>query len=79
MAYPIAQLRVEANEHGDMLFLDFIHSDGTVYHSQAMPAHVSRESAQRIVEAMNNPEAVVIVDDFPPQRADRIQRSIPIQ
>lgn len=72
MAYPIAQLRIESNAHGDRLFVDFVH-DGTVYHSQAMPAHVSRESAQRIVEAMNNPEAVVIVDDLPPQPADRVQ------
>lgn len=79
MARLIATLRIEENPHGDLLWIDLAEDDGVVFHSSALRPGITRDSAQRMVESMNNPEAVFVVDNMPSIYGQRIQRRIRIQ
>lgn len=79
MKRDIARLRIEANGGMELRFVDYLDDDGQVYYSQAMPSHIPPESAHRIVDAMNHPEAVIVVDDWPPQEGKRIYPQIRLQ
>lgn len=77
MGRTIAKLRIEDDNR---LFVDLMHDDGQVYNSQVLPPGISQESAQRIVNAMNHPEDVIVLDDFPPQAGQsRIRRTLRLQ
>lgn len=75
----VARLRIEGEGEYERLTIDFVNDDGSVYFSHALPSTTSQESAVRMVAAMNNPERVVVIDNFPPYQSERIQRRIRLQ